>query len=101
MEERSGGRKETDLGTVPFVLPLGEGGRRGMEGRGTGGGGETRGVVAEVGPQDGQGLHPPWGGGLLHGPAGHPGGRANLTSPRLAFPTRRSNRRRRWRRLGG
>jgi hypothetical protein len=43
-------------------------------------------VVAEVGPQDGQGLHPPWGGGLLHGPAGHPGGRANLTSPRLASP---------------
>jgi len=35
------------LGTVPFVLPLGEGGGRGVEGRG--GAGEARGV-AEVIP---------------------------------------------------
>jgi hypothetical protein len=41
--------RRTDLGTVPFVLPLGEGGGRGVEGRGGAGAGEARGV-AEVIP---------------------------------------------------
>lgn len=40
-------RGKTDLGTIPLVLPLGEGGRRGVEGGG--GGGEACGV-AEVAP---------------------------------------------------
>lgn len=50
----------TDLVAIPFVPPLGEGGGRGVEGRG--GAGEARGV-AEVVPQHRQGLHRPWGGG--------------------------------------
>jgi len=70
-----------------------------VEGRG--GAGEARGV-AEMIPEDGQGLHRPWGGGL-HVLQVCGGRRANLamlispglTSPRLALPARRSDRRRR------